>query len=69
MKAPSFRHPLSTKEGRHERAVWTFLNAQEDGVQASVVVVFLKKKGMSDSEIMEALNEASSGVLIQSTFS
>lgn len=61
-----FKHPLNTPEGRHERAVWTFKDGEENGIPMALVSEFLKKKGLTDNEILSALNEASGGALVRS---
>lgn len=58
---PQFKHPNTTKEGRIERAV-AVLNAPGGFVQDKQA--FLKSKGVSDSEFLEALNIATSGELL-----
>lgn len=61
---PAFKHLLNTPEGRHERAVWTIREADGRHDMASVTE-FLKKKGMTDNEIMAAFNEASEGEVVK----
>ena len=60
---PHFRNPLDTPEGRHERAVWTLLDGERQGIQTVLVMDFLRKKGLSEAEILAALNEASGGAV------
>jgi hypothetical protein len=52
------KYPINTKEGRHERAVATF---KLGGAPVANIWEFLKKKGMSDDEILAALDEATNG--------
>lgn len=66
LPAPKFQHPLNTKEGRHERAVWTLLSAEEEGLPVAATMEYLSKKGLTDTEILEALNAASGGALVRS---
>lgn len=66
MQMPSFKHPISTSEGRIERAVWTLLDAEKQGIPVANVLAFLTKKGCTDLEITEALNQASGGALVAS---
>lgn len=61
---PKFNHPLSTHEGRIERAIWTLCDGEKRGIQVAVVIDFLKKKGCTDDEVAEALNAASGGALL-----
>jgi hypothetical protein len=59
---PNFKHPSETKEGRLERAV-AVLRDPHGFVQDKWQ--FLQGKGMSDTEILEALNIASDGELLR----
>jgi hypothetical protein len=59
---PRFRHPLDTPEGRQERAVAIFLDPH-GFVQHKWE--FLRQKGMTDDEILEALNRASGGEVVR----
>jgi hypothetical protein len=61
-KRPNFKYSPETKEGRLERAV-AVLHAP--GGFASSKVEFLRLKGLSGLEIMEALNIASGGELLR----
>jgi hypothetical protein len=59
---PKFKHPPETKEGRRERAV-AVLRDPHGFVQDKWL--FLRSKGLSDTEILEALNTASGGKLLR----
>jgi hypothetical protein len=63
---PSFKHPLDSHEGRIERAVWTLQDGERLKIQVADTIGFLKRKGCTDEEITEALNQASSGELVRS---
>lgn len=54
-----FKHPINTKEGRHERAVWTLMDGEKQGIPVANTIDFLKKKGLTENEILFALDEAS----------
>lgn len=59
-----FHHSAETREGRVERAVAIMCDPQgfmQEKWQ------FLKGKGMSDAEILEALNIASNGEVLRAT--
>ena len=59
---PKFKNPADTREGRIERAVAIMRDPRgfmQDKWQ------FLQGKGMSDTEILEALNIASDGELLR----
>ena len=60
------KHPINTKEGRHERAVATFIAGERGGVPVAQTISFLKKKGLTDDEITSALNDAADGELVDS---
>lgn len=62
---PAFKHPLNTPEGRHERAVFTIRDGDGKVPMASISE-FLKKKGMTDAEILAAFDEASDGAVVDS---
>ena len=57
-----FRHQVTTPEGRRERAVAVLLEPHGFVHQKWE---FLREKGMSDNEILEALNEATGGEVIR----
>jgi len=59
-KRPNFKYPTETKEGRLERAVAVL---HDPGGPVAWKVEFLRLKGLSGLEIMEALNIASGGEL------
>ena len=59
---PRFHHPADTRAGRHERAVAVFLDPHGFVQQKWD---FLRQKGMSDNEILEALNTATGGEVIR----
>ena len=59
---PSFKYPPETKEGRLERAV-AVLRDPHGFVQDKWL--FLRSKGLLDTEILEALNVASDGELLR----
>lgn len=59
---PEFKHPETTYEGRIERAV-AILNSPH-GFMADKQA-FLKSKGLTDTEFLEALNIASNGELLR----
>ena len=59
---PHFRHPADTHAGRRERAVAVFLDANGFMHQKWE---FLRQKGMSDDEILEALNSATGGEVLR----
>jgi len=61
-KTPQFKHPATTPEGRRERAVAVF-HDPHGFVQQKWE--FLREKGMSDNEILEALNQATGGEVIR----
>jgi hypothetical protein len=61
-KKPQFKHPVTTPEGRRERAVAVMLDPHGFVHQKWE---FLRGKGMSDNEILEALNEATDGEVIR----
>lgn len=61
-KKPQFKHSADTPEGRHERAVAVLLDPHGFVHQKWE---FLRQKGMSDNEILEALNAATNGELIR----
>jgi len=61
-KKPQFNHPVTTPAGRRERAVAVFLDRHGFVHQKWE---FLREKGMSDNEILEALNEATDGEVIR----
>lgn len=63
MKRPEFKHPPTSYEGKIERAV--FILKDTHGFMAERVA-FLKSKGLTDTEILEAINIASNGLLLQS---
>jgi len=57
-----FKHPLNTREGRIERAVAIFQDANGTINQK---VAYLVQKGMQANEITSALNEAGDGALLE----
>jgi hypothetical protein len=59
---PRFNHPADTPADKHERAVAVFLDPHGFVQQKWD---FLRQKGMSDNEIMEALNTATGGEVIR----
>lgn len=59
---PSFKHPPGTREGRLERAVAVL---RDPGGLVGHKIEFLRSKGLSGSEITEALNIASDGELLR----
>jgi hypothetical protein len=61
-KKPQFEHPVSTPEGRRERAV-AVLRDPHGFVHEKWE--FLRQKGMSDNEILGALNDATDGEVIR----
>ena len=63
LKAPEFKHPPTTYDGKIERAVFIFNDSP--GFMADKMA-FLKSKGLSDTEILEALNSATNGELLRS---
>jgi hypothetical protein len=63
LKAPKFKHSSTTYEGKIERAVFVFNDPH--GLVADKMA-FLKSKGLSDTEILEALNSATNGELLRS---
>lgn len=63
MKAPEFKNSPATYEGKLERAVFIFNDP--NGFMADKMA-FLKSKGLTDTEILEALNIATSGELLRS---
>ena len=63
---PKFQHPISTRAGRIERAVWTLRDGERQGLPVASTMAFLARKGCSDDEILEALNQASGGALVAS---
>jgi hypothetical protein len=62
LQRPSFNYPSETKAGRLERAV-AVLRDPQGFVQDKWL--FLRSKGLSDTEILEALNVASDGQLLR----
>jgi hypothetical protein len=61
-QTPHFEHSVETREGRIERAVAIIRDPRgfiQDKWQ------FLRGKGMSDTEILEALNIAGDGELLR----
>ena len=60
---PKFEHPLNTSKGRIERAVWTLLEGERQGLQVALTMSYLEKKGCSDAEIMAALDQAAGSSL------
>jgi hypothetical protein len=61
-QTPQFKHSVETREGKIERAVAIMRDPRgfmQDKWQ------FLRGKGMSDTEILEALNIASDGELLR----
>ncbi len=63
MKAPEFKYPPTAYEGKIERAVFVFNDSH--GFMADKMA-FLKAKGLSDTELLEALNIATAGELLRS---
>jgi len=63
-KKPRFGHPPDTREGRQERAVAVM---KDPHGFVNEKVEFLRLKGMSGDEILEALNTATGGELIRTT--
>ena len=59
---PQFKHPVTTPEGRRERAVAILLDSHGFVHQKWE---FLRGKGMSDDEILGALNHATDGEVIR----
>lgn len=59
---PNFKHPPETTEGRLEHAVAVL---REPGDLVAHKLEFLRSKGLSGSEIMEALNTASDGEVLR----
>ena len=59
---PTFKHPATTHEGRIERAVAVINDPR--GFMADKQA-FLKAKGVTDTEFLEALNIASNGELLR----
>jgi hypothetical protein len=57
-----FQHPAETPAGKQERAVAVFLDPHGFMQQKWE---FLRQKGMSDNEILEALNTATDGEVIR----
>jgi len=57
-----FRHPADTPAGRQERAVAVLLDPHGFVQQKWE---FLRQKGMSDDEILEALNTATGGEVVR----
>lgn len=64
MSKPDFKHPVSTSEGRVERAVWTLRDGERQGFLVAAVMEYLSRKGCTETEILEALNQASDGALV-----
>lgn len=62
---PKFKHPLNTKAGRIERAIWTLLDGERRGLNVARVVTYIQNKGCSADEIAEALNQASNGAVLK----
>lgn len=62
MNTPKFNHPPTTHEGKIERAVVVFNDPH--GFMADKTA-FLQSKGLTDTEILEALNIASNGELLR----
>ena len=62
MKKPEFKHSPTSYEGKIERAVFVFNDPR--GFMADKTA-FLKSKGLTDTEILEALNIASNGELLR----
>lgn len=52
---PQFEHPLSSSEGRIERAVFTLREATSSGHTVGQVIQFLQMKGCNDDEIAAAV--------------
>ena len=61
-KKPQFKHPVTTPEGRRERAVAVLLDLHGFVHQKWE---FLREKGMCDDEILGALNQATDGEVIR----
>ena len=61
-KKPHFKHAPNTPEGNRERAVAILLDSHGFVHQKWE---FLRQKGMTDNEILEALNEATDGEVIR----
>jgi len=61
-KKPQFKHAPGTLEGKRERAVAVLLDPHGFVHQKWE---FLRQKGMSDTEILEALNEATGGEVLR----
>lgn len=59
----TFKHPIDTSDGRIERAVAVLKDPH--GFMADKHA-FLKSKGVTDVEFLEALNIASQGELLRS---
>jgi hypothetical protein len=62
LKTSHFKNPVTTPEGRRERAV-AILRDPHGFVQQKWE--FLREKWMSDNEILEALNEATGGEVLR----
>lgn len=62
IEKPEFKHPSDSYEGKIERAVFVFKDPR--GFMADKTL-FLKSKGLTDTEILEALNIASNGELLR----
>ena len=63
MKDRQWENPANTRAGRVERAVAVFQDGQRRGLMVSAAMAYLADK-VSESELMEALNIASGGELI-----
>ena len=61
-KKPQFKHPVTTPEGRRERAVAVFLDRRGFVHEKWE---FLRQKAMSDNEILVALDQATDGEVIR----
>jgi hypothetical protein len=61
-KRPQFKHPPNTPEGQRERAVAVLLDPHGFVHEKWE---FLRQEGMSDNEILEALNQATDGEVIR----
>ena len=59
---PKFSHPAETRDGKLERAV-VIMRDPRGFIQDKWL--FLRGKGMSDTEILEALNIASGGEVLR----
>ena len=59
---PKFKHPVTTPEGRRERAVAVLLDPHGFVHQKWE---FLRQKGMSDTEILDSLDEATNGEVLR----